>query len=186
MRTALHGAVILLLSVFLTSCGGGADSKSETSAESRKEALATTGTWVGRAPKYEVINGITVPPEPAPTLNNSTLAGVDINNNGVRDDIERFIASKAQTSTDAYAVMTYVQARQRIFSRNWEVAGRSDALQYAKSILCVDLPETARTLLGMGSGVDGQVFNTPQRIAILKKYNISLDGGYGAKEVACD
>ena len=40
----------------------------------------------------EVINGITVPPEPAPSINNATLAGVDVNNNGVRDDVERLIA----------------------------------------------------------------------------------------------
>ena len=50
--------------------------------------------WTGRAPKMEVINGITVPPEPAPSINNATLAGVDVNNNGVRDDIERLVAQK--------------------------------------------------------------------------------------------
>jgi hypothetical protein len=32
-----------------------------------------------------------LPPEPDPTINNSTLLGVDVNDNGVRDDVERWI-----------------------------------------------------------------------------------------------
>jgi len=32
-----------------------------------------------------------LPPEPDPTQNNSTLLGIDSNNNGVRDDVERWI-----------------------------------------------------------------------------------------------
>ena len=39
----------------------------------------------------EIINGHTLPSEPDPTINNSTLLGVDVNNNGVRDDVERWI-----------------------------------------------------------------------------------------------
>ena len=38
-----------------------------------------------------VINGYTLPPEPDPAVNNATLLGVDSNDNGVRDDVERWI-----------------------------------------------------------------------------------------------
>jgi hypothetical protein len=38
-----------------------------------------------------VVNGHVLPPEPDPTINNSTLLGVDVNDNGVRDDVERWI-----------------------------------------------------------------------------------------------
>ncbi len=38
-----------------------------------------------------VVNGHTLPPEPDPTINNSTLLGIDSNDNGVRDDVERWI-----------------------------------------------------------------------------------------------
>ncbi len=41
----------------------------------------------------QTINGIAVPPEPDPTVNNATLIGVDSNNNGIRDDVERKIAT---------------------------------------------------------------------------------------------
>ena len=38
-----------------------------------------------------VVDEHTLPPEPDPTLNNSTLLGIDSNDNGVRDDVERYI-----------------------------------------------------------------------------------------------
>ena len=38
-----------------------------------------------------VINGHTLPPKPDPKVNNATLLGIDSNNNGVRDDVERKI-----------------------------------------------------------------------------------------------
>ncbi|MCH9812378.1 MAG: hypothetical protein K0U47_00345 [Epsilonproteobacteria bacterium] len=42
----------------------------------------------------EVINWHTLPPEPDPTINNATLLGIDSNDNGVRDDVERWIYNK--------------------------------------------------------------------------------------------
>lgn len=39
----------------------------------------------------ETINGHILPPEPYPKANNATLLGIDSNNNGVRDDVERWI-----------------------------------------------------------------------------------------------
>jgi hypothetical protein len=38
-----------------------------------------------------IVNGHVLPPEPDKALNDSTLLGIDINNNGVRDDVERWI-----------------------------------------------------------------------------------------------
>ena len=49
----------------------------------------------------EVINGHTLPPEPDPSINNSTLLGIDSNNNGVRDDVEIWIY---QTYKDKHPV----------------------------------------------------------------------------------
>jgi len=43
---------------------------------------------------YWEVNGHRLPPEPDPKINNATLLGVDINNNGVRDDVERWIYEK--------------------------------------------------------------------------------------------
>jgi hypothetical protein len=43
------------------------------------------------SPGGEVIHGHVLPPEPDPAVNNATLLGVDVNNNDVRDDVERWI-----------------------------------------------------------------------------------------------
>ena len=40
---------------------------------------------------YWEVNGHRLPPEPDPKINNATLLGVDVNHNGVRDDVERWI-----------------------------------------------------------------------------------------------
>ncbi len=42
-------------------------------------------------PLPAVIHGHRLPPEPDPKVNNATLLGVDVNHNGVRDDVERWI-----------------------------------------------------------------------------------------------
>ena len=51
-------------------------------------------TKVATSKPVEVINGYTLPPEPDPKINNSTLLGVDSNKNGIRDDVERWIIKK--------------------------------------------------------------------------------------------
>jgi len=40
---------------------------------------------------YWEVDGYRLPPEPDPKVNNATLLGVDVNHNGVRDDVERWI-----------------------------------------------------------------------------------------------
>jgi hypothetical protein len=44
----------------------------------------------------EVIHGYTLPTEPDPTINNSTLLGIDSNDNGVRDDVEIWILNQPE------------------------------------------------------------------------------------------
>lgn len=61
-------------------------------------ALALTACGGAKeAPAPEQINGLTVPPQPDPVANASTLAGVDSNSNGIRDDVERQIATNFGT-----------------------------------------------------------------------------------------
>ena len=43
---------------------------------------------------YWKVDGHLLPPEPDPKINNATLLGVDVNHNGVRDDVERWIYKK--------------------------------------------------------------------------------------------
>ncbi len=53
----------------------------------------------------EIINGYILPPEPDPKINNATLLGVDINHNGIRDDVERWVVktlAKAKFRNNLY------------------------------------------------------------------------------------
>jgi len=69
--------VVIALFALLGECGG-SDGNSKSAAERAGQETV-------------VIKGYTLPPEPDPKINNSTLLGVDSNNNGVRDDVERWI-----------------------------------------------------------------------------------------------
>ncbi|MBW6519984.1 MAG: hypothetical protein K0A99_03095 [Desulfoarculaceae bacterium] len=61
----------------------------------------------------EVINGVKVPPVPDATANQETVAGVDANNNGVRDDVERMIATEFGSDQNFYPkAMNYAIAEQ--------------------------------------------------------------------------
>jgi len=50
----------------------------------------------------QVIHGHQMPPEPDPVVNDSTLLGIDVNNNGVRDDVEIWILRKYKDKHPIY------------------------------------------------------------------------------------
>lgn len=60
---------------------------------------------------YQEINGHRLPPEPNKTLNDSTLLGIDSNNNGVRDDVERWIYKKYENKHPVHIDIAMQAAR---------------------------------------------------------------------------
>jgi len=59
------------------------------------------------------VTGTNLPPEPNKTLNDSTIAGFDVNNNGIRDDVELAIFAKYPNSAKIRAgMLQYAQALQ--------------------------------------------------------------------------
>lgn len=67
--------------------------------------------------RAETINGHVLPPEPDPVINNSTLLGIDSNNNGVRDDVEIYIIKRFSKEdfpkTRTALAMQYAWAKQK-------------------------------------------------------------------------
>ena len=87
IQTRLLFAAFLVLS----GCGGGSsggDSATSQPAPSPTAALSSGGV----AADVTTINGVSVPPDPGATAK-ASLAGVDTNGNGVRDEVEREIAA---------------------------------------------------------------------------------------------
>jgi len=60
---------------------------------------------------YWKVNGHTLPPEPDPKVNNATLLGVDVNDNGVRDDVERWIYREYKDKHPIYIDISMQEAR---------------------------------------------------------------------------
>ena len=73
----------------------------------------------GSAPlASNVINGIVVPPDPGKE-NDETVAGIDSDNNGIRDDIDRWIATKYGDKPGALeAIRMRARATQKILKSN--------------------------------------------------------------------
>jgi hypothetical protein len=83
MKHSEHKITILVavaLAVLLSGCGGGSQPLGYQSPYTNE--MYPTGT---------VINGYTLPPEPDHGENDKTLLGIDVNHNGMRDDVERYI-----------------------------------------------------------------------------------------------
>ena len=75
MLTAKFFSICLITTLIFSACVGASGDNFQAST----------------SPEPIVIDGHTLPPEPDKTLNNSTLLGIDVNHNGVRDDVERWI-----------------------------------------------------------------------------------------------
>ena len=72
---------------------------------------------------YWEVDGYRLPPEPDPTVNNATLLGIDSNDNGVRDDVERYIYSRftkepEYSKTKTAIAMQYAKAYQFIMAND--------------------------------------------------------------------
>lgn len=80
----------VVLALLGCSGGGGGDT---TSGAVNSGGDTTSGT----------INGINVPPAPDAAANQATVAGVDSNNNSVRDDVERMLATDFGTQPTFYS-----------------------------------------------------------------------------------
>ncbi len=130
-----------------------------------------------------VVNGHTLPPEPDPVENDATLLGVDSNNDGVRDDIERKVYATYSKAIQRAVMMQAFREKQKMLAdpdmldnariwaeSTWRAFGcknylaDSGKMQYIKS----------RT---MSKYVDNNQFNTKERVKLYIKYNQALSGG---------
>lgn len=145
-RLLILFGVLAVATVVLVACGGGGSQPAtETVAtaaptDEKMAALAVPAGWVGRPPAYEVINGITVPPEPAPTLNNSTLAGIDVNKNGVRDDVERVIAGASKKTTFDAQTLPIAKFYNQLATSRFTTP--EDAVDIVRKIYCLEVLRT--------------------------------------------
>jgi hypothetical protein len=141
----------------------------------------------------EVIDGHVLPPEPDPAVNNSTLLGVDVNGNGVRDDVERYIYHRFSQEefprTKIAIAMQYGRALQKILV-DPEHAYENETYRHMdnahdckwyfyykhKGDTYMDGREFRKNNPVFDDEFKDRVFNTRQRIEAYFAYNTSLSG----------
>ncbi|MBP7770574.1 MAG: hypothetical protein KA066_01525 [Candidatus Pacebacteria bacterium] len=113
-----------------------------------------------------------LPQEPDKAANDATLAGIDVNNNGIRDDVERAIYFKYQASArEAAPAFQYAKALQMEFTHVYNSATLVAVIQEeSRGYSCVYGD-------GREEEIENLVFNTQARKdyqeEILQKYMVS-------------
>jgi hypothetical protein len=134
---------------------------------------------------YKEISGHRLPPEPDPTINNSTLLGVDSNDNGVRDDVERWIYEEYKDKHPIHIDIA-MQAG-RAYKQVLETPER--ALEIREIVnapyFCVSYYKNYAELFNasilvnerVDTPVKSKYFNTKERNNIYWEYDTLLSGG---------
>jgi hypothetical protein len=135
-----------------------------------------------------IINGIRLPPEPNEEENNATLVGVDSNDNGVRDDVERAIYVKYPTKIRQQILMQAAKAHQLMVA---DPDGVENAVKWQKiisnkRIACKSYLYDNFNIefrLETTDFLEDALYNTTNRVKRYLRYNHALGGGvYGIEE----
>ena len=141
------------------------------------DAINLNITWI--------VNGHTLPPEPNKTLNDSTLLGIDVNDNGVRDDVERWIYEEYKDKHPIHidiamqagrAYKKVLETPERAKEIRKEVNGalfcgwyyENDAEEFGDPVLVHERIDTS---------VKSKYFNTKARNDVYWQYDTLLSGG---------
>ncbi|MBL0721816.1 MAG: hypothetical protein JJV88_04470 [Sulfurovum sp.] len=146
------------------------------------------------ADKEEVIHGHTLPPEPDPVINNSTLLGIDSNNNGVRDDVERWIYHTHKDKHPIYMDILMQSARGYKLSLETPERAREIHKEVGSAMSCEsyynycidDANINEKRIIAEDEYIITKYFvkiiyfNTKERTKTYRRYNQLLSGGvYG-------
>jgi len=160
----------------------------------KSEGTATIRAQVGReysqernVTVYKIINGHRLPPEPDPAINSSTLLGIDSNNNGVRDDVERYIYNRYSEDTDfpktkIALAMQYAWATQIIIDNKKYLDDAADCQFYWLDKITKHLPTleaikyAQEHIVFNDSLINDAVFNTKERVQQNYKFNEACSG----------
>ncbi len=135
-----------------------------------------------------IINGVRLPPEPLPEENNATLVGIDSNDNGVRDDVERAIYTTYPTKIRQQILMQSAKGHQLMLA---DPDGVENAVKWGeiitdKRLACKSyLFRTFDISFDLKSTdfLENTLYNTQNRVKRYLRYNHALSGGvYGIKE----
>lgn len=109
----------------------------------------------------ETINGITVPLEPSAALRDASLAGVDSNANGVRDEVERLLAGTTRSQMFSGPTLAIASEYHKLTTQILSVA---DTVSSYRRIACQDRLRTQTDKLVMpAEDIRDNTANTAER-----------------------
>ena len=130
---------------------------------------------------YREINGYKLPLEPDPAVNNSTLLGIDFNNNGVRDDVERKVIETYKEPIKIELMMARAKVAQEILENPVGLAIEHKN-KMTKILDCeLYLMDFNIEISNSVEAINNLAYTTKQRVRAYLDYNLALSGGvYGS------
>ena len=175
-----HGMPALLVAAMVAGCGNGSDGPGGGTAG----GIPTSFSFKEAFSKLEASGQL-------PVLDRSdSIAGLDANANGVRDDMERYIDSKPDTP----AQKNSLKSLHRAFNKAMTVdtkdrnALREVANSINLSVTCIHQTYPSNVALPAGDEIEKLTVNTRARYDLYMKFNSAMNGTVmsGLKGVKCD
>lgn len=129
-----------------------------------------------------ILDPIQVPPEPDSAINDATLAGVDINHNGIRDDVERWIAKTFATPAERGLMAQAARAFQaQVYLMSGTMTVRDVDIEYLKYLECElsVIPDgniKTSYVWPRRKNLKSKIYNTNERDKVLVEYSIASSG----------
>lgn len=174
-RLLLLLGIVSTAILIVVACGGGSSRQTAEPVAlpptQTEQPLAAASVQADGGVRMENINGFSVPPEPDAKLNKSTLAGVDVNANGVRDDVERAIATKVSNVAEFENALQIAVIYQRVLVSG--LSSQADANAFMISVSCAGIRTTERL---RRSAVQALILNTSERTNAFRANTTRFDG----------
>jgi len=128
---------------------------------------------------YWEVDGHRLPPEPDPAVNNATLLGVDVNHNGVRDDVERWIYQHYDHPIERGIMLQSARAYQKVIV---DPKKAHETVKYSNNTLSCSFYYIHNHFLDRYRNSHNRKnlkkieFNTLQRYIAYQKYNSEFNG----------
>ncbi len=136
-----------------------------------------------------------LPPQPDPVENNKTLAGIDVNNNGIRDDVEIAIYENHKDAANVAAALWQYAKTEQMFltevfnTETWKAVAEEDG----RASRCIsetyprnNLKKFLEVVEGRRQEVERLVFNTPERKKALEDTDRFTTSFGSAEGESCD
>ena len=184
MKESYRGFIGIIVIILVLAIGVGAvyvllNKKAETPTLNTQENtnVPSTKTIGNNAPPPNPGTSVIVLPADPGAAGKATLQGIDSDGDGVRDDIQRYIASTYPNSEKTRATLTqntkaFQDTLEGASDKNKSIA---NAIALGHAIECLDFvrPTDARTL---GSLLRAEILNTEERSRAYIKFNDQLGG----------